>query len=270
MRLDQLCAAGAIALGLGCGLPAGSAPAAELALTIEPADQSPLEVVVIPEGGMAANLVSADGGYRGDLADAAAPSWIAKYTVVARWAGVNEQLYLRLTQTTPPKIALRLFHERPAADRATLDRIDALGSDLLSLLERYCTARYVYRTLPSGAVRMKKRALRAWYDAAYLLASGYSYFAADPEVAQLAAADGDRYYLAMNQQLLSIDWKDVSLVRAYVSSGDLDKARRVNDYFQAKLDGAPLDEIKAAASQGVTAALLARNAAYISTLSAAP
>jgi hypothetical protein len=268
MRFGDVRVAAAIAASLCCGYPTGSAFAAELALTIEPADQAPLEVVVIPEGGIAAQLTSADGAYHGDVADASAPAWLVRYTVVARWSGGNEQLYLQLTQTTPPKIVLRLFHERPVADRATLDRIDALGGDLLSLLERYCTARYVYRTLPIGAVNMKKRALRAWYDAAYLLARDYAYFARDPDVTKFAEADGDRYFIGMNQQLLSFDWKGVSLVRQYLSTGDLAKAKETNDYFLAKLTHATRSETVAAAVQGVTADLLSKNATYLSTLSA--
>jgi hypothetical protein len=159
----------------------------------------PDQVVMQEEDGMqsiALQRSQADGIYRGQVqrprpdALASVNKLSLDYRLVASWAGWKEQVYLKLQSQLPATVALKLYRNQEAFNDVALGKIESLGTDLDSLVEKYCRARAFHRNwrfekkLPDHFIAL--RSARIWFDAAVALATrSHSPFGMDRDVQKI-------------------------------------------------------------------------------------
>jgi hypothetical protein len=237
-----------------------------------------------------------DGSYWGkvarpkpaDLANAKKLS--LDYRLVASWVDGKEQLFLKIQSQLPELIVLKLYHNQDAFNDVALDKIDGLGTDLDSLIEKYCRARAFHmhwrfeKKQPENFIAL--RSARMWFDAAVALATRgpISPFRMDSDIMKImndyeAMARHDNrfnsryrkyalsgYVQGMLVNVKTAEYDFVGLVPKLVSEGKHQEAYELNSKAYSVLSGESKSTRKLVEKrQGVNLELLRSNAAFLVT-----
>jgi hypothetical protein len=217
----------------------------------------------------------------------------SRYLLVAYWPDSKEQVYLGIKPSTPKQIDLTLYHftySDNQADAEEIDKIDSLGRDYISLLEKYFRSRAYHRfwrnvqRQPYHMVAL--RSARLWYDSAISLSLlTDSPFRMDKEVSDIVEEyegkarqdkNFDRrwrrytrkgYIAEMNQQVIGSDFQFIAQIPSLIASGRIGEAEALNDEALQMLKSASNDTRRIVERvQGVNKRLLIENRSYILTL----
>lgn len=211
------------------------------------------------------------------------------YLLVGEWPDGKEPVYLEFNSLTPGKVSIPIMHEAVSAERATLDSIEALGTDYQGTLQRYFRARSFHRKwrheLHQPDHQVAIRSAKIWFDAAVSLVKyPRSYYRMDEEATRImtdyekhAANDpgfakrlrmyaGSGYVVATLQQVAATRYRFVADIPELMAAGQYDTAAALNEKAIAVLENETPDMQKSVARrQGVNMDLLRANAKYIST-----
>jgi hypothetical protein len=224
---------------------------------------------------------------------------MAPYRLVGDWRDAKENMYLAIRpNNTPEIISLIMYHFKYSGDDPNYDdanykelsKIESLGSDFESLLEKYFRARafhYAWRhdkQLPDHFCAM--RSARLWFDAAYkMVETNYSIFRMDEEVSNIVDDYENRskedeklkkrwreftkagYISGMKRQLLAIDYMFIREIPILVSKRQFELADHLNSIALTSLSAADKNTINTVNKlQGINMDLLKKNEIYISSM----
>lgn len=212
------------------------------------------------------------------------------YELISSWSDGKEQLYLTFDSRTSGKVDIPVLHPTESSDRATLDSIEALGTDFSSMLERYFRARALHKKWrydnKQPQTQVALRSAKIWFDASANLAKrANTYFRLDKEIEEImasyekqAASDPSflsryrkyasaGYIAATLEQVYAAQYRFVGEIPTLVADQRLDEAQDLNDKAIAVLENETPDMKRIISKrQGVDLDLLKANSAYISTL----
>ena len=90
----------------------------------------------------------------------------------------KEQLYLRFSPVTPRKLQLNIYHRYYECDHRGLSKIEMLGNDFDSTLEKYFRARNCHKEWRFAKQLVKHvaaiRSARLWFDSSVRLVELHS------------------------------------------------------------------------------------------------
>lgn len=211
------------------------------------------------------------------------------YRLVAKWTDGKEQLFLKIQSQLPDLIALTLYHIQDAFNNVALDRIDGLGTDLDSLIEKYCRARAFHmhwrKDLSQSENFIALRSARVWFDAAVALAiRPNSPFRMDGDIVKIMndyeekASQNKRfnsryrkyvpsgYVRGMHNDVKTAEYAFVGLVPRLVAEGKYQEAYELNSKAYSVLSGESESTRKLVEKrQGVNLELLRSNEAFLAT-----
>ena len=210
------------------------------------------------------------------------------YRLVGSWGDDKEDIFLAFDAQTPAVIKLVVMHQSVGQDLATLDGIDALGTDLQSVLAKYFRARAFHRKwryqlkLPLHQIAI--RSAKIWFDAAVnLVKRAQSHYRMDADVRRifedyeaLAATDKSfrqRYRRYVNtgytqgtlDQVTAAKYRFVGEIPKLVLARRYQEAVEMNrTALEALMNEEPEVKRVVAVHQGVNLELLRDNAAFLS------
>lgn len=210
------------------------------------------------------------------------------YLLVGKWQDETETVYLTINSRTPRKISFSLIHPTDSDERATLERIRALGSDFESVVERYFRARSLHRKwrnghrMPDCLIAIQSAII--WFDASSNLAKlRNSYFRLDDEIVAIMQNYAERsktnqflrsqlasknlnYINATIAQVYASQFSFVGEIPNLVSKKEFLEAQALNNNALAMLEKLSSDEKNVVSKyQKINLDMLRANAAFIST-----
>lgn len=272
-------------------------------------ERQPTKVTLNIEGGIHPQVMGRSGGpntYSTSMSRSSIPKLantskgqlIAPYRLVADWRDTKEDIYLGIRPNTPENISLIIYHFKYSendpnyndANYKELSKIESLGSDFESLLEKYFRARAFHKAwrhdkqLPDHTNAM--RSARLWFDAAYrMVEKNYSIFRMDEEASNIIddyekRAKGNNklqkrwrkitkvgYIYGMKRQLKAIDYMFIREIPILVSKGQFKLADHLNAIALTSLSTADKDTVYTVNKlQGINIDLLRKNEIYISSM----
>lgn len=258
--------------------------------------EAPAQVLMQEEEGIqsiAFQRSQTDGPYWGRVARpktdalADAKKLSLAYRLVASWADGKEQLFLKIQSHLPELIALKLYHDQDAFNDVALNKIDGLGTDLDSLIEKYCRARAFHmhwrfvKNQPENFIAL--RSARVWFDTAVALAiRPNSPFRMDGDIMKIMndyeaiALQNNKfnsryrkyvpsgYVQGILDDVKTAEYAFVGLVPRLVAEGKHQEAYELNLKAYGVLSGESESTRKLVEKrQGVNLELLRRNAAFL-------
>lgn len=212
------------------------------------------------------------------------------YVLVGIWGESSEQVYLGLGLGIPKKIEIEIFHEEVSENLATLERIEALGTDHRNQLKRYFLSRAYHRKwrhqLNQPYHQVALFSAKLWFDSsAWLAMRTNSIYLMDQEIVEimkeyeeLAKRDKrfrDRYrryvrsgYVeATIEQTIAAPFSVVGIIPTLIESRKLDEALDINTHMKAVLANQTSTTKRLIEKhQKVNTDLLEKNENYIQTL----
>lgn len=262
------------------------------------AKDAPAQVLMEEEEGVqsiAFQRSQTDGPYSGRIARpkpdalADAKKLALDYRLVASWTDEKEQLFLKIQSQLPDLIALKLYHNQDAFNDEALNKIDRLGTDLDSLIEKSCRARAFHRHwrfekhLPEHFIAL--RSARIWFDAAVALAiRPNAPFRMDGDIMKIMNDYEEKarqnnnfnsryrkyvpsgYVQGMVDNVKTAEYAFVGLVPRLVAEGKHQEAYELNSKAYSVLSGETESTRKLVEKrQGVNLELLRSNTAFLAT-----